>query len=160
MKLAAALGTVYVVWGSTYLGIAVASRTLPPLLMLSVRFFVAGALLFAWCAWRGHVRAERPGPRQWGAAALVGGILLFLDTGVVALAEQRVPSGMAALLLASVPLLMAVLDRTFFGIRLTSGGAAGIAAGLLGVGLLVGPSGAVDGVGALMLLGAALAWAS
>jgi drug/metabolite transporter (DMT)-like permease len=159
VKLVAAFGIVYVVWGSTYLAIAVASRTLPPLLMLSVRFLVAGALLWAWCAWRGHVRSERPGRRQWGAAALVGGFLLFLDTGGVALAERRVASGTAALLLASVPLFMAVLDRTFFGIRITLSGAAGIATGLLGVGMLVGPSGSIDGVGALTLLGASLAWA-
>jgi drug/metabolite transporter (DMT)-like permease len=159
MKLAAAFGIVYVVWGSTYLAIAVASRTLPPLLMLSARFLVAGALLWAWCAWRGHLRAERPSRRQWGAAALVGGLLLFLDTGAVALAEQRVATGTAALLVASVPLFMAVLERSVFGIRITLGGAAGIGTGLLGVALLVGPSGSVDGLGALALLGASLVWA-
>lgn len=159
MKLVAAFGSVYVVWGSTYLAIAVAQRTLPPLLMLSVRFLVAGALLWAWCAWRGHVRAERPGRRQWGAAALVGGFLLFLDTGGVALAERRVASGTAALLVASVPLFMAVLERSFFGIRLSIGGAAGIGTGLLGVALLVGPSGTVDGLGALTLLAASVSWA-
>jgi drug/metabolite transporter (DMT)-like permease len=159
MKLVAALAIVYVVWGSTYLAIAVASRTLPPLLMLSVRFLVAGALLWAWCTWRGHVRTERPGRSQWGAAALVGGLLLFLDTGGVALAEQRVASGTAALLVASVPLFMAVLERTFFGLRIPLGGAAGIATGLVGVALLVGPSGSVDGLGALTLLAASLTWA-
>src|SRR5689334_821128 len=159
MKLAAALGTVYIVWGSTYLAIAVTNRTLPPLLMLSVRFFVAGALLWAWCAWRGHLRTERPGRRQWGAAAVVGGLLLFVDTGGVALAEKRVATGMCALLVASVPLFMAVFERAFFGIRLSIGAGAGIGAGLLGVGLLVGPSGSVDGVGALMLIGASAIWA-
>lgn len=160
MKLATALGIVYLVWGSTYLGIAVASRSLPPLLMLSARFLVAGLLLYGWAARRGHVRAERPGRRQWKAAALVGALLLFLDTGVVALAEQRVASGTAALLVASVPLFMAVLERSFFGIRISVGGGAGIATGLLGVGLLVGgPGGKVDALGALMLLAASLFWA-
>jgi drug/metabolite transporter (DMT)-like permease len=159
MKLAGALGIVYVVWGSTYLAIAVASRTLPPLLMLSVRFLVAGALLWGWCAWRGHVRAERPGRRQWTAAAVVGGFLLVLDTGGVALAEQRVASGVAALIVASVPLFMAVLERTFFGIRISLSAAAGIATGLLGVLILVGPSGSVDGLWAIVLLVASLAWA-
>jgi drug/metabolite transporter (DMT)-like permease len=159
MKLAGALGIVYVVWGSTYLAIAVASRTLPPLLMLSARFLIAGALLWAWCAWRGQVKAERPGRRQWAAAAVVGGFLLVLDAGGVALAEQRVASGTAALLVASVPLFMAVLERTFFGIRITLSGAAGIGVGLLGVMLLVGPSGNVDGLGAVVLLVASLAWA-
>jgi drug/metabolite transporter (DMT)-like permease len=159
MKLAGALGIVYLVWGSTYLAVAVASRTLPPLLMLSVRFLVAGALLWGWCAWRGQVRAERPGRRQWAAAAAVGGFLLVLDTGGVALAEQRVASGTAALLVASVPLFMAVLERAFFGVRISLAAAAGIATGLLGVLLLVGPSGSVDGAGAIVLLVASLAWA-
>src|SRR5438128_4247279 len=118
MRLAIALGIVYVVWGSTYLGIAVADRTLPPMLMLSARFLLAGALLYAWAARRGEVAAERPGRRQWAAAASVGGLLLVVDTGGVAWAEQHVPSGVAALLIASVPLFMAVLDRAFFGVRL------------------------------------------
>src|SRR5439155_11618258 len=91
MKLAAALGIVYVVWGSTYLGISVADRTLPPMLMLSVRFLIAGALLYAWERRRGRgAAAERPGRRQWGAAAVVGGLLLVVDTGAVAWALQRV----------------------------------------------------------------------
>jgi drug/metabolite transporter (DMT)-like permease len=160
MRLALNLGIVYVVWGSTYLAIAVADRSLPPFLMLSVRFLIAGALLWAWCSWRGDVRAERPGPRQWAAAAVVGCALLVLDTGGVAWAEQRVSSGIAALLVASVPLFMAVLDRTFFGVRLPRGAAAGIGVGLLGVVLLVGPSGHVDAIGSIVLLGASFAWAA
>ena len=160
MKLAVNLGIVYVVWGSTYLAIAVADRTLPPFLMLSVRFLLAGGLLWAWSAWRGDVAAERPGPRQWGAAAVVGGALLVLDTGGVAWAELRVSSGIAALLIASVPLFMAILDRAFFGVKLPSGAAAGIGVGLLGVAVLAGPSGRVDAVGAIVLLGASFAWAA
>src|SRR3954471_8803661 len=117
MKLAGALFTVYVVWGSTYLAIAVADRTLPPLLMLSVRFLIAGVLLYAWSAWRGEARSERPGRRQWGAAAIVGGLLLVVDTGGVALAEQRVATGLAALMIASVPLFMALIDRTVFKVK-------------------------------------------
>jgi drug/metabolite transporter (DMT)-like permease len=160
MKLAVALGIVYVVWGSTYLAIAVADRSLPPFLMLSVRFLLAGALMWAWSARRGDVAAERPGRRQWAAAAVVGGALLVLDTGGVAWAELRISSGIAALLIASVPLFMAILDRTFFGIRLTLGGAAGIATGLLGVGILVGPSGNIDALGSAVLLLASFAWAA
>ena len=131
MRLAVALGIVYVVWGSTYLAIAVADRTLPPMLMLSVRFLVAGGLLYAWAARCGAVAAERPGRRQWGAAAVVGGLLLVVDTGGVAWAEQRVASGLSALLVASVPLFMAILDRTFFGVRLSLGAGAGIALSLI-----------------------------
>jgi drug/metabolite transporter (DMT)-like permease len=158
-KIAVALGIVYVVWGSTYLAIAVADRTLPPLLMLAVRFALAGGLLFAWSAWRGDVAVARPGRREWAAAAVVGGLLLFVDTGGVAWAEQRVASGLTALLIAVVPLFTALLDRTFFGVRLSLGALAGIATGLLGVALLVGQSAHVDPVGAAVILGAALAWA-
>ena len=84
MKLAAELAVVYIVWGSTYLAIAVADRSLPPLLMLSIRFLIAGGLLYGWSAWRGDIRAERPGRREWRAAAIVGGLLLVIDTGGVA----------------------------------------------------------------------------
>jgi drug/metabolite transporter (DMT)-like permease len=160
MKLAAALGIVYVVWGSTYLAIAVADRTLPPFLMLSSRFLIAGALLYWWSARRGEVAADRPGRRQWRAAAIVGGLLLVVDTGGVAWAELRVSSGIAALIVASVPLFMAVLDRAFFGVRLPLGGVAGLFVGLLGVGLLVGASGHIDTAGIIVLLGASFAWAA
>jgi drug/metabolite transporter (DMT)-like permease len=160
MKLAAALGIVYIVWGSTYLAIAVADRTLPPFLMLSVRFLIAGVLLYWWSARRGEVAAERPGRRQWRAAAIVGGLLLVVDTGGVAWAELRVSSGISALVVASVPFFMAILDRIFFGVRLPAAGVAGLAVGLFGVGLLAGASGHVDLLGVAVLLGASFAWAA
>jgi drug/metabolite transporter (DMT)-like permease len=159
-KIVIALGIVYVVWGSTYLAIAVADRSLPPLLMLAVRFGLAGGLLYAWSVWRGDVGVARPGRREWTAAAVVGGLLLFVDTGGVAWAEQRVASGLTALLIAVVPLFTALIDRTFFGVRLSLGALGGIAAGLLGVALLVGQSGRMDPVGAAVILTAALAWAA
>jgi drug/metabolite transporter (DMT)-like permease len=157
VKLVSALLVVYVVWGSTYLAIAVADRSLPPFLMLAVRFALAGAALYWWARRRG---APRPGLRQWGAAAVVGGALLVVDTGGIAWAERRVASGVAALLVASVPLFVAVLDRLCFGIKLPLVAAAGIGVGLLGVGLLVGPSGRIDLLGAGVILGAAFAWAA
>ena len=157
MKLLSALLVVYVVWGSTYLAIAVADRTLPPFLMLSARFLLAGAALYVWARRRG---APKPDLRQWRAAALVGAALLVVDTGGVAWAEQRVASGTAALLVASVPLFVAVLDRVCFGIKLPLGAAAGIAVGLFGVALLVGPAGRVDALGAAVLLVASFAWAA
>jgi drug/metabolite transporter (DMT)-like permease len=161
MKLAAALVIVYVVWGSTYLGISLADRTLPPMLMLSVRFLTAGALLYAWERRRGGVgAAERPGRRQWGAAAIVGGLLLVVDTGAVAWALQRVSTGFAALLIASVPLFMAVVDRACFGIRVPAMAVAGIGTGLLGVAILANPGGGVDALGTIALLVAAFAWAA
>jgi len=160
VKLVAALGTVYLVWGSTYLAMREADRALPPFLMLSVRFLLAGGALYAWSAWRGDLAADRPGRREWTAAAVAASLLLVADTGGVAYAVQRVPTGQAALLIASVPLFTAVLDRVFLGTRLPLGAIAGIAAGLLGVGLLIGPGGKVDLLGTVVLLGAAFAWAS
>jgi drug/metabolite transporter (DMT)-like permease len=160
MKLVAALGLVYVVWGSTYLGIAVAERGLPPLLMLSIRFLIAGALLYAWAHRRGEVAAEPPGRRQWGAAASVGGLLLVVETGALAFAEKHVATGLAALVVACVPLFMAVLDRAFFGVRIPLLAGAGILAGLAGVGLLAGGGGAIDPLWTLVLLGGAVAWAA
>src|SRR4051794_19500036 len=160
MKLAIALATVYVVWGSTYLAIAVADRTLPPLLMLAVRFGLAGAILYGWSLWRGDVRRAKLGRREWLAAAIVGALLLFIETGAVAWAEQRVASGLTALLVASVPLFSALLDRTVFGVRLSLGAIGGIATGLLGVAILVGPSANIDPLGAAVLLAGAFAWAA
>src|SRR3954471_21189010 len=159
MKLVFALATVYVVWGSTYLAMAVADQTMPPLLMLSTRFLLAGALLWVWARRRGEATGPL-GRRQWGAAALVGFALLVLDTGGVAWAVQPVPSGTAALLVASVPLFMAVLDRWCFGVRLPRLAAAGIGTGLVGVAILAGPSGNVDLAGAGVLLFASFSWAA
>jgi len=159
-KVAIALATVYVVWGSTYLAIAVADRSLPPFLMLAVRFGLAGGILYGWSAWRGDVARAKLGRREWLAAAIVGALLLFIETGAVAWAEQRVASGLTALLVASVPLFTALLDRTVFGVRLSLGAIAGIATGLLGVAILVGPSAHIDPLGAAVLLAGAFAWAA
>jgi drug/metabolite transporter (DMT)-like permease len=158
-KLIVALLTVYLVWGSTYLAIAVSNRSFPPLLMLSVRFLIAGALLYGWSVRRGDVAAERPGRREWRAAAVVGFLLLAVDTGGVGWAELRVPSGITALLVATVPVFIAVLDRLFFGVKLSFGAVAGISIGLVGVAILVGPSGKLDVLGAIVILLASLAWA-
>src|SRR3954451_23513444 len=102
---------------------AVADRTIPPMLMLSVRFLLVGGLLFVLARRRGEASGPL-GRREWRAAAVVGFGLFVLDRGGVAWAVQRVPSGTAALLVASVPLFMAVLDRAFFGIRLPLAAAA------------------------------------
>src|SRR5438309_341541 len=113
-----ALWAVYIVWGSTYLAIRVADRTLPPFLMAGARFVVAGALLYGWAVWRGETRYERPNRRSWAAAAVVGGALLLGGNGGVVWAEQHMDSGLAALIVATVPLWMALMDRVFFGQRL------------------------------------------
>ncbi|MDX6449854.1 MAG: hypothetical protein QOD08_2317 [Gaiellaceae bacterium] len=152
-----ALGTVYVVWGSTYLAIAVAVRTLPPFLMSSARFLLAGAVLYAWARRRG---AAAPTTRQWVAATGVGFALLLVGNGGIAWAEQRVGSGIAALLVATTPLWLALLDRVFFGARLSLRALAGIGAGLVGVAFLVGGGGTIDVLGSIVILVASLAWAA
>jgi drug/metabolite transporter (DMT)-like permease len=156
----AALATIYVVWGSTYLGIMVAIETLPPLLMSAGRFLVAGAILYVFAVRCGDRAGDRPTRRHWLAAGIVGGALLLGGNGGVALSEQRIDSGVAALLVATIPLWMAVLDRVLHGRKLAWTGVLGLVLGLVGVALLVGPSGgSIDAVGALLALGAALAWA-
>lgn len=158
---AAALAAVYVIWGSTYLGIAIAVRSLPPLLMLSLRFLVAGGVLYAWSLRRGERTVRRPSLRQWRAAFVVGGLLLFVDTGAVAWAEQRrLDTGLTALLCATVPLWLVGIDAGVSGKRLGRGTVAGIALGLLGVAFLVGPSAAgLDLPAVAAVLGGVVAWA-
>lgn len=154
----AALTTIYVVWGSTYLAIMVAIRTLPPLLMSSVRFLVAGGILYAWSARRG---VPRPSLRHWRSALVVGAALLLVGNGGIAWAEQRIDSGVAALLVATIPLWMAVFDRVFVGRRMSRWTVLGLLVGLAGVVLVVGPVGGsgIGVVGALACLVAALSWA-
>src|SRR5919201_1533444 len=122
-----ALTTLYVVWGSTYLGIMLAIRTMPPFLMSAARFLVAGGLLFA----ISPPRRERLGLRAWVAALLAGGALLTVGNGGITCAEQRVNSGVAALLVATMPLWLALFDRVLFGRRLSVAGWTGLLVGLV-----------------------------
>jgi drug/metabolite transporter (DMT)-like permease len=157
----AALAAVYLIWGSTYLGIAVALRSLPPLLTLSLRFLVAGGLLYAWSIRRGDRVADRPGFRQWRAAAIVGGLLLFVDTGLVAWALQRgLDTGLTALLCATIPLWLVGIDGIVTGTRLSRGKIAGMGVGLIGVAVLVGPfASRLDLPAVLAVLLGVIAWA-
>lgn len=162
VKIAIALGLVWLVWGSTYLAIRYAVETLPPLAMSGVRFLLAGAVLYLWDRRRG---APVPSARQWRSAAVVGLLLLLGGNGLVVWAERRVDSGLAALLVSTTPIFMVVLPWWF-----PMGGtresrprpavALGIVLGLAGVALLVRPSGAggVDLAGAAMLTLASLTW--
>jgi drug/metabolite transporter (DMT)-like permease len=155
----AALGTVYLVWGSTYLAIKMALESFPPMLMGSIRFLIAGAALYAWTARNGQ--AARPTAHQWLAAAVAGVLMLVAGNGAVTFAEQRIDSGIAALLVASVPLWMAVLARVWQGERLRRVVVVGLLLGFVGVGLLVRPSG--DGVvllPSLLVLAGAFGWAT
>ena len=160
--MAAAFAAVYLVWGSTYLAILFAIETLPPFLMAGARFLVSGAALYAWARARG---APRPTRANWRATAVVGAFLLVGGNGGVTWAEQRVPSGLAALLVATVPLWMVLLDWwRGGGGRPTGRTWAGIAVGFLGLGILVGPAellggGAADPLGAGVLVLASVLWA-
>lgn len=158
----AALVAVYVVWGATYLAIRVVNRTLPPLLAASARFLVAGALMYAWTIRRGNSDGDRPTIRQWRSATIIGGLLLLGGNGGVVWAEKTIPSGIAALLVALVPLWMATFDRAFFGRRVGTRTVVGLVAGFGGAALLVDVSASrhVDVVGMLFVVGASLCWAS
>jgi len=160
--LVAAFAAVYLVWGSTYLAIRFAIETLPPFLMAATRFLTAGTLLYAWARFRG---AARPTRVHWGAACVIGGLLLFGGNGCVVHAEKRVASGIAALLVATVPLVVVLIEWLRpGGSRPARGVAFGVLAGFGGVALLVSPgelAGAkgVDLIGAGMLMFACLCWA-
>jgi drug/metabolite transporter (DMT)-like permease len=149
------LATIYLVWGSTYLGIRITDRTMPPLLMSSARFFLAGAALYALTA-----RGYRPTWREWRAAAIVGATLLGIGNAGVAWAETRLDSGLAALIVAVIPLYVAVFDRLFFGRRLSAFAVLGLVVGFAGVALLVRPGGSSHAGIALILLGTTSAWAA
>jgi drug/metabolite transporter (DMT)-like permease len=158
----AALAVVYVVWGSTYLFILLASRTLPVFVMTSVRFLVAGSLLYAWAVRRGDTKGDRPGRRQWLAAGIVGAALFLVGNAGVAWAEKRVDTGVASLIIAAVPLWMALFDRAACGQRLNRLALAGLAVGFGGVALLAWPTGPshIDVEGAVALLISGAGWAA
>ena len=160
-KVWVALWTVYIVWGSTYLAIRVAVETLPPFLHASVRFLIAGALLYLFVLMRHGARAVKVTPPEVAAAAFVGTALLLGGNGLVAVAEQEVPSSLAALIIASVPLWVVVM-RVVVGDNVRRGTLIGVVVGFAGVAILLSP-GSVEGVpfsSQLVVLGASLCWAT
>lgn len=162
-QLFAAFAAVYVLWGSTYLAIRFAIETLPPWLMAGTRFLVAGGILYGAARLRG---AGRPTRGHWVGAVIVGGLLLLGGNGAVVWAETRVPSGLTALLVATVPIWMVLLDWLQpGGRRPTRGVTAGLVLGFVGLGVLVGPGeilgrGQVDLLGAAALTVGSIAWAA
>ena len=152
---AVALATVFLVWGSTYLAMRITDRSMPPFLMSSARFLLAGALLYALTR-----NGRRPTAREWATSAAVGTALLAIGNAGVAWAETRLASGLAALIVASIPLYVAVLDRVIFGRRLSSLAIAGLVVGFGGVALLVRPGGGGHAFPALVLLATTSAWAA
>lgn len=161
-RVVAAFVAIYLIWGSTYLGIRYAIETLPPFLMASARFLVAGAILYGWTRLRG---APRPALAHWLATAIIGALLLLGGNGAVVWAEQRVASGAAALLVATLPLWMVLLEWARPGGARPAGQVvAGLLVGFCGLTLLIGPGelggGGIDPVGASALLFGSLAWAA
>jgi len=163
-RLIAAFVAVYVIWGSTYLAIRFAVQTLPPLLMASARFVVAGVIVLLWARLRD--RAAWPTRVEWRVGLIGGTLLLLGGNGGVSWAEQRVPSGIAALLVAVVPVFMVLLEWLRpDGTRPRVAVFVGVGLGLAGLALLVGPDalrgGArSDAIGALVLVFASLSWAA
>ncbi len=155
----------YAVWGSTYLGIAIAVDTIPPFLMGASRFLLAGAILLAWSIAREGRSFVVPNRREWRDSAIVGALLLGGGNGLVAFGELTLPSGIAALLVALMPVWVAILGGIVLGDRLPRLAVIGIAIGFAGVAILVGPSalgggGTLDPLGLAACLLAPIAWAA
>jgi drug/metabolite transporter (DMT)-like permease len=155
-KLLLAFAAIYLLWGSTYLAIRLAIDTIPPFLMAGSRFLLAGAVLYAFSARSG---APKPPPRHWRNAAIASVPLLVLGNGGVTWAERAVPSGAAALVIATLPAWLLILDWVYGGRKgprlreLT-----GIGLGMAGVAVLSAPGG-IDPIGAGILMIAAVSWA-
>ena len=162
IRLIIAFACVYLIWGSTYLAIRYAIQTIPPFLMAGVRFLVAGVVLAAWSRSRG---AAWPTRREWRVAAIVGALLLVGGNGGVVWAEQTVPSSLAALIVAAVPIVTVALDWIRpGGVRPAGITILGLLTGFTGVAILVNPFatdvGRVNPLGAASLLLATVTWAA
>jgi len=159
-KIALAFLAVYLCWGMTYLAMRVAVRDIPPHLMSGARFLVAGLVLYLWARRRGD---PKPTAQNWYAAAVVGAFLLLGGNATVAWAEQQVPSGLAAVIIAVAPIWMVGMEWARGGPPPTKRVVTGLLLGLVGVGLLVSPrghaTGQVDPLGAALLVLASASWA-
>ncbi|MET1080609.1 MAG: drug/metabolite exporter YedA [Pseudomonas sp.] len=151
-----AFAALYLIWGSTYLAIRIGVESWPPLLMAGIRFLLAGGLMYGWLRWRG---VPNPTAQEWRGAGMIGFLLLACGNGGVTVAEhQGVASGVAALVVASVP-LFTLLFGLFWGLRNTKLEWAGIVLGLLGIALLnLGSNLQASPAGAALILFATAAW--
>jgi drug/metabolite transporter (DMT)-like permease len=154
------LGTLYIVWGTTYLGIAKVNASMPPLVGAAIRFLVAGTLLYGLRRLRTGERTER---RHWKSAAVIGTLLVFGGNGMVATAEKTVPTGIVALIIALVPIWLALIDRVV--LRSTPPRwrtVIGLLTGFAGAALLVGgaAAGHISIWGMLTAVAASLSWAA
>jgi drug/metabolite transporter (DMT)-like permease len=157
-----AFGAVYLLWGSNYLAIKFAVASIPPLTLAAVRSLVAGVLLMTYAWLRG---SKMPGAREWRVAVLVGGLMFLCSHGGLFWAVTRVPSGIAALLFATMPIWMTLAHIITHGVSgLGPGVALGLVGGTAGVAILVGPgietTSAIDPLGAVVVVAAAIAWSA
>src|SRR5436305_5604045 len=156
-----AFAIIYFVWGSTFLAIRVGVREVPPLLLASMRFFIAGVVLYGWMRLRG---TPSPSRREWLAASALAVCIFVVDYGLLFWAEQRVPSGIAAVMLATIPVFMALSEIIFLKTqRLTVGLALALLIGIGGVAVLVSRSlnlggEPIDSMGAVALLIGSISW--
>ncbi len=160
-KVLLAFAIIYLVWGSTFLAIRVGVREVPPLLLAGMRFLAAGAVLYLWMRVRG---TPSPTLREWGGASILAVFIFVLDYGLVFWAEQRVPSGLTAVMLATIPVFMALSEILIMRTqRLTPRLAIALLIGLGGVAVLVSRSlnlgeAPIDTTGALALVVGAITW--
>ncbi|MGH9511223.1 MAG: EamA family transporter [Terriglobales bacterium] len=160
-KILLAFATIYFVWGSTFLAIRVGVHEVPPFLLAGLRFFAAGIILYAWLRATGTASPTR---RQWVGATLLGSVIFLLDYGCLFWAEQRVPSGIAAVILASIPVFMTLLEIVFLRTqRLTFRLGLALLIGIGGVAVLMNHSLSlggvpIDRVGATALILASFSW--
>lgn len=156
-----AFAIIYLVWGSTFLAIRVGVKELPPFLFAAVRFSVAGAALCGWMLARG---AKRPSGREWASMGMIALLIFVFDYGLLFWAEQRVPSGIAAVMMATIPAFMALAEILFLRAqRLTVRLAVALLIGIAGVAVLMSRSlnlggAAIDSAGAAALIAGAVSW--
>jgi drug/metabolite transporter (DMT)-like permease len=156
-----AFSIIYFVWGSTFLAIRVGVREVPPLLLAAMRFLAAGVVLYGWMVARGE---RSPTARQWASVSLLAVMIFVLDYGSLFWAEQRVPSGIAAVMLATIPVFMSLSEVIFLGTqRLTLRLGTALIIGIAGVAMLMSPwlrlSGTpIDTLGAAALIFASISW--
>ncbi len=164
-KILLAFAIIYFVWGSTFLAIRIGVREVPPFLLAAIRFVIAGLVLFLWSLARGE---RSPTGRQWASISLLAVLLFGVDYGLLFWAEQRVPSGVAAVVMAIIPAFMTISEIVFLKTqKLTARLAAALAIGLAGVAILVSHSlnfggaatnTAIDTLGAMALIVASISW--
>jgi drug/metabolite transporter (DMT)-like permease len=159
VKVFLAFAAIYLIWGSTYLAIRVGLETVPPFFLGAARFLMAGCTLYAWLRLRG---VAKPTMAQWRWALATGALMLVGGAGGVTWAEQRIPSGVASLLIATVPLWMTIIEAAVWRTRIGWRVALGLGLGMAGVAVLLSPTSRemyqVNLIGAIVIVLAALSW--